>query len=211
MHMKTEMTTEKLMSLPKPFLLDGAKQCAENANDLYTGGIELSKSKKYGAANSLLILAAEEYVKAGVLIIGFCGFTPDFKVEQIFVHHNAKHKQAKKMFPVLRFVSTLSKLVKIKEIKSSNRLHTIFQKALAVLSLFVNSKEKKFVTWWNKADNQKNIGLYVDYRQSKWQLPSQIEEADFMKTKSMVEPFVTAFKFIDKLEGDDYKLLPDYL
>jgi len=195
------MTEEEFYNLSKPQLLEGAKICIENAHNLYEGAISLELKKSIGPANSLMILSIEEYIKAFVLVAGYCDIELDFKVKPIFRHHQEKHKLGVEILPILRLVEVVSDLFDMKK--------SVFNKVMSTLiciQLTWSPKRKKEIQeWWEKANNEKNNGLYVGFRNNKWKSPSDFSEEFYQQSKVIAGTFKNASKSIESLRSDDYK------
>jgi hypothetical protein len=75
-------------SVEKHQMFQGIKDCVFNARTLLNSGEKICEGKiGYGAANSLLILAAEECVKAHVLFAVYFDVDLEFAIEPYFSKH----------------------------------------------------------------------------------------------------------------------------
>lgn len=201
------MTNEELKLLNKSKLLDGIKNCSSNAYDLYQGGVALGELKKYGVANSLMILATEEYIKASVLLATYCNVELNFNVRPIFYKHPEKHLRGKELMPVINFLSASLKVFGMVKNSCSSSLKSFLMDVRGFLSVFSKYDKIKFESWWDSLNSQKNNGLYVDFKNNEWHTPSSIGLEKFQFTKEVVSSFNICFQFIDDLENEDYKLL----
>ena len=157
--------------------LEGAKQSIKNALELKKSAELLAKQKIWGVANSLLILAAEEGIKAFVLYTKFS--TPSYKFEEaliqyLFVDHKVKHEFAKKSFLSLSngFISFLQTIVSLLGKDKSNFKAEFMKHYEEAEKNKLNEKEvNKIKVFWEQADNNKNKGLYIDFNNNNWLNP----------------------------------------
>lgn len=198
------MTEEEFSTLDKPQLLKGAKLCALNADDLFEGALSLEKLENHGAANSLMILSVEEYIKATVLLAGYCNVELGFDVKPIFGNHKSKHDQGARIVPILDLIDVVSGILD----KEKSRSESVLEFVNFVLKRASKENQDKIENWWREANNEKNNGFYVGYRNGNWQGPSRILKESYYESKKIVEKFRRISKLLNLINPDDYKLLP---
>jgi len=197
--------------------LDGYKHSIRNAKEL----IELAKmatSICYGKANSLLILAIEESVKAAMLISR--EFNPcegDEDLRKYFSDHKFKHNNLKN---IDRIEKLLSKMIEVfikpaedvcnekGELLSSKEIFEAREKGYYNLKeMLEKMAETDEATkknwnqhgiennddWWNQADHNKQLGFYVGFNKGsgKWEVPSDISAKKYHKSLRIVTEFYT--------------------
>lgn len=208
--------------------LQGYKHSIRNAKEL----IELAKLASticYGKANSLLILAVEESVKAGMLISR--EFDPsenekDFR--KYFSNHKFKHVSLKN---IDRVGKLLEKMLNV-TIKAAEEA---FNKKGELLSVeeIIKAKEKGYDDligmmenmadadgttkqvwnkhgiendddWWDQADYNKQLGFYVGYNKGsfKWETPSDISKNKYEKSLRIVIEFYNRVAHADTAMTD---------
>lgn len=174
----------------------------------------LASNINYGLANSHLILAAEEAVKAYIIFTKHYDSEleiPDFN--KYFENHKHKHNTIRDMtffFSLLMQMSmisikpTLRLLKKNKKNISEKELKEKFEKGIDNLIDYLNSVPKidNNEQWWNEANNNKNRGFYVNIINNSWQSPNQITEQDYYKSLKIVQEIIEWLSIIPSIEND---------
>ncbi len=154
---------------------------------------------QFGIASSLNILAAEEIIKAALILIK--DFFPEYNIfdfHKIFENHAVKHSLIKDhilMFDDFfkkdkEFLEKNKPLYDIIEKLPSTFRDSIKEDAKILYQTKSLSEEYNFsseeissaISWCEKANSLKNRGFYVDLKGSKWLSPS-----DFTKEQYEVE------------------------
>jgi len=197
----------------------GYRKTSRNALHLLEAA-EKTKTINYGLANSLLILSAEEAVKALMLFSG--KFDPESTEEDFdlfFRDHKFKHKTIKSVELWKNLMTTMLdvqfepivKLIQKAEQEESEPTEEEMLEAKKVgtdkLVLFLREANKNDKTaslspndkWWNAANQSKNNGLYVGYDKGvkKWKTPQDVAEEIYIKSYSIVEPFVKMMSSVE--------------
>lgn len=181
--------------------LEGYRFMIEHAQSLIKSAELLADNKLFGLATSVMIIAAEETVKAYFTFGKYAdpdSVTED-EFENSFKYHSFKFKNIKGMkewgeyfkvlfeefyMPILLLSEGTSK-AKTKKIRQ-----VAFNKAIERLKDSTRkenvNKEKE---WWNRAQTIKETGLYVNKTATGWILPSKIAEKDYKETKRYVLEF----------------------
>lgn len=200
------MNDNEFKNASKETLLEGAKLCVSNANNLFESALKISELKNYGIANSLLILSVEECIKAYILTAGFFGVELPFDIKPFFTNHKTKHQQAAEIQPIINMMFEVKDMIdSLLAQKGSMFNFALILSIFSAFSLLKNHEgnERKFTAWWKKANIKKNLGFYVDYQNSKWTSPANISET-FKETRQIAEPFVKSLLAINKLKEDNY-------
>jgi AbiV family abortive infection protein len=172
------------------------------------------KKKSYGIASSLLILSAEEAVKAGVTL--FLHFDPTIKVtgyKKLFKDHRVKHAKiiefehtrAFMIGMIRQMAKPIITYAKSDEEFSIESLQVAQSEGVKAIIAWIqsliqgNTKLEYHEDWWKQANTEKNRGFYVDLNEStgEWENPQEIPKIQYLKTKSIVEPLL---KDISRME-----------
>jgi len=149
---------------------DGYKHTLNNSIRLFDSAVLLAEKKKYySVANSLLILSAEEAIKAFSLFHSYLFPNPPIEnFEQLFFKHQFKHELTKS---IILFAGIVEGLIKND------------------LTDFNIDTE---IEWLEKANNSKNNGLYVglDLKTGKLSLPEAINIKEYNISKTHVERII---------------------
>jgi AbiV family abortive infection protein len=205
---KNSMSTEDFKNASKEVLLNGAKLCYQNAEDLYRCGNASLEISKPNIATSLYILCVEEAIKSMVLLAGYVGYPVNFEIEPVFSDHGPKHKHAGQMQLFIRTLGSLRGMF-----GSQNSVRSQLSALLDIYALAgsdvkqLRNDEKR---WWAKANSFKNLGLYVNYSNG-WPSRQRIPDEFAQETKEKARSFVKALGLVERLRIDDYKLIPDEL
>jgi AbiV family abortive infection protein len=210
------MKNSEFHSQPKDELLDAAKECQKSAQSLFETAEDAALKKRYGIANSLMILSAEECIKSAILLAGYFNVTLPLDVEPFFKDHKTKHDQAAEIQPVINFVWTIREVYIniLRDRKSS--YGTVFNMALTHLFATIgfkigseNIQAKDFGKWWKGANTQKNNGFYVGFFNDKWNFPSNATEDTYLQTLDMARPFVESLQIVNQLKAGDNLLFSE--
>jgi len=181
--MKTKFDNIKTLSHKN--ILEGIRHCSENSDDLYKSSLILKRNKKYGVANSILILSIDELMKC-IALFTLLISEPSKRelLREIFESkdlHGRKHEYA-------LFINEYIKLLnrkKLKNLELNYNSPVEVSRALIEsidLSRFTINIEIQIQTlnnWFAQANERKNAGLYVAYNY-KWFTPSRINESIFL-------------------------------
>jgi len=186
------------MQLPiiKTFYKEGYQLALENAKALYKVSDNTAKMNEYGIACSLNILAAEELIKAVVILTKNYQPQMDSKdFTDIFKSHNKKHK-------AILVVTFLSKYLidficsKYEENKlyfdavdelpkeESYKFKQKYKHFYKIIESVKNDKRETYsfddaMKWWIGANLLKNNGFYVDIKGDKWHNPRNYTKEQF--------------------------------
>lgn len=153
----------------------GAELAYDNADRLIACAFALKDVQEYGAAQSLLVLAAEELTKAMVLFLYSKGAEiPTDVLEPLLFYHSARHNA----IYVIRLHHEVA--VAIHEAMSNNPALTpadAENKAFEALKQ-PNSPMRNGPRLWSSAEARKQRGFYVDFNGTKWLSPSDVCERD---------------------------------
>src|ERR1700733_10000304 len=95
------MNTRQFNKLSKGILKEGAKFCAENADQHFKVAVFLARDKFFPNANSHLILASEEAVKSILCSLKLILPEMEVNVHEVFHKHKHKHKIAQANYDFL--------------------------------------------------------------------------------------------------------------
>lgn len=204
---------KKFNNLSKREIPDVCNSLLENSKVLLKSAELLSQKENFGVATSLTILGGEELVKAAFLYFRGKGFQfmqfEGFK--GVFTNHAPKHEAAK-VAELLRIFDALIKLNEFSSekdgVKTGDRtarsVFTFLKMAISFLEPI--SKMSQNIEWWINADNLKNRGLYVDYK-NELLSPSQITSTDYDKAVNIIGELSNRFEkiksFLDPMRKEN--------
>lgn len=199
------------------FFKEGYKLALDNAKSLNKIADISAAKEEFGIACSLNILAAEEAIKAVVILTKHYHPQMDSKeFAETFTSHKNKHS-------LIQFLTILSKI-------SINMIYDKFQEQkhyFDIVETFPEEEAKKFkekykylykvvdwvkiqkpavdnfdeaFKWWTQANLQKNRGLYVDIVDKKWHNPRAFTKEKYERERQYtatlidyIETFNTMF------------------
>ena len=157
---------------------------------------------RHGIALSLLILGAEEYVKAIVILLK----TNDVRVfdvpeiRQVFRDHKKKHEVA----TFIELANIIEPLIKLsdwnenrkrrKQLPFWERLMQNLKDLSEALQPFQQISES--YNWWEYADEYKKRGFYVDYKNN-LQTPNDFIIKDYEQAEAAVKRLIKSYRIIN--------------
>ncbi|MBN1187368.1 MAG: AbiV family abortive infection protein [Bacteroidales bacterium] len=182
------------------FYKDGYNIALENAKSLVKVAQNSADTNEFGIACSLNILAAEEAIKAVVILTRH--YFPQMDTDEFketFKSHNKKHKSIQ----LLTFISKYfidSIYAKYEENKyyfdvvnqlpeeTANEIkekYKYFYKTIESVKKHKNKSDKfdEAIKWWEEANLVKNRGFYVDIVNNKWHNPRTFTKDQFDREK----------------------------
>jgi len=170
----------------------------------------LAENKKYGSAITHTVLASEEMTKALILYVNGIGIrlsnVKGFK--SFFYNHTPRHKLTNFMLFFHLFLKPLNEL--FQNIKTNTNISK--DEINKLLDNYTSDFEDTIedIGWWTMADDLKNKGLYVDYK-NRIISPSDLQEEDFklalktvLKYMDFCNSFFATLKNLDKKTLDSY-------
>lgn len=200
------MNKKEFLLLSKEELFKGVSYSNNSAANHLKAAQLLATNNIFGIANSHLILAAEEGVKAAFFHIRIITFSKktgikmfsEERIKNIFSNHKAKHAFVKANYS---FFSEILKTI-------INKVYTFVEKSqiknkqeeLNTIKTVLNfvSKDNN-ADWWDHADNMKNSGFYVNYK-NKWLLPSDISKKEYLKSYPIVGQLLVVTQLLEKFK-----------
>lgn len=178
-----------------------APELFKNADVLIDTAVDASQKGNHGVACSLTILGTEELVKAFVIFLNGIGVNV-FKIKElrkVFKDHIVKHETA----ILINVFNTISIIVSQFEEKAKYKSNTGNKWGDLILSglrkgLDILGQVADFgsvVLWWENANDLKNNGLYVGYRDTLL-LPKNITEEIFLKVKEQSDKVRSQIRLI---------------
>lgn len=178
-------TTFKTISDPECLRIYPA--VAANAQEFYRSGEILCGEGLYGKAISMLILGAEEYVKALCLMLdGYgCNTRKIQGMEKIFFTHDPRHRLSRDFLTVWTVLSEFLSISASKSFASN-----VKQAISGIVNLITADDQRE---WWLSADKFKQNGFYVDYIDEPW-TPATLNRTDYEKAWSYTREIPVVFK-----------------
>lgn len=192
---------------------EGFRLAFENAKRLFKSAEALENEKEFPVANSLLILAAEEGVKAYTILIKH--FLPDKNLDSykmVFKDHTFKLQFLSGIVLFVEIIKKFYEYFHYPVLQNADKTPEEITKIKSrCIKKFVNwskraarsetSKLSKQLDWWENAKTMKEKGFYVGHNNKKWVSPSLINRKDYLRTKKYVEEF---FQLLDYIYGLDF-------
>lgn len=157
---------------------------------------------RHGIALSLLILGAEEYVKAIVLLLKANGVrvfdVPE--IRQVFRDHKKKHEVAT-FIEIANIIEPLIKLTNWNEKRKRRKQLPFWEKFSQNLKDLSDALQpfqqiSESYNWWEKADEYKKRGLYVDYN-NKLQTPNDFIVKDYIQAGNVVKRLIRSYRIMN--------------
>lgn len=173
-----------------------------------------SNNISYGIANSHLILASEEIIKAYMCYAKF--FEPGIEIkgfDSYFKDHKQKHKAISQLSFAINFFKTMTNIIiePVKNLKAKKGWNFTdkeliksrdqgFEDILAWLNSIPNIDHNEH--WWNEANTNKNKGFYVDVINNKWLSPENITKEEYERSYAIVNEILKYMMLIPRYEKD---------
>ena len=175
---------------------------AANANDLLKVSDLAAGNGKFGCATSLIILGAEEYSKAIIVLLHAHGINI-FKINEavkVFRDHKAKHEVASAfellnlLAPIINIIEALSVI----NFKKPHGLLLIIPKLLTEISGGAAESKKVFTNldWWERADQIKQNGFYVNYIDELIN-PKDLDKKQYDEAKTVVSRLKRSYRILN--------------
>jgi len=193
-----------MRAISQETLWEGILLGDSTAKQLWEVGSHAAKDGKYGIATSLMILSAEESIKAmGLLAHALTGKPDDDFVRPLFSSHRAKHNAAKAIMFIVRImevmVENIHEVQEDQAIPEEKKPSVFFERMAKRANDNVNGSAKDFHDlqfWQHTANELKNRGFYVDWCQGKWRTPASIDEATYQDSQKRAEKFIQVMQAI---------------
>lgn len=195
-----------------------------NGNSHINSAKLLADNNEYGYAISHLILGIEELIKYHVIANYFADKTLFTEKEinpvdrkSIFNFHKTKHnllaefieacsKQSSETFLEYIFYSATNQPLKEVHLKiKENRfkeIGNIIQGAFSETN-FTEEERTNFIDWLRKANENKNNGFYVDWKNDNWNTPKDFLKSDYEIALKYATVFLYQTKIIKDLDKTD--------
>jgi len=126
--------------------------------------------------------------------------SPDIKIDSLFKNHFQRHQIIKVHYDAFKsFTDTYlvtfieSGKEKFKNLVDLRELKQLLDQRKNFFKEFGESKINK---WWDNANNKKNQGFYVDFRDNNWIKPTQIRKEDYLESYQLVSNLISTSFFI---------------
>lgn len=189
------------------FYRDGYKLALDNSKALVKVSKKSADLEEYGIACSLNILAAEEAIKAVVILTKhYFPFVSSKDFKEIFKSHKKKHQGIMLLTFLTKYLidhiydkyqtdKHLFDFVEQLPEEESKQLKKKYEYFYKSIEFAKTNKEKserfdKAIKWWNQANDDKNKGFYVDLVNKKWHNPRNIEKSKFIAESSYVADLI---------------------
>lgn len=183
----------------------GAELMLKNALGLRSSAEALAHESKYGYATSLLILAAEEALKAVVYYSAGVGIALDPDgVNKYQKSHRKRHRLTSALL-VMSYYVEKSRLAVGDEIGVERKIVEILKLLFAdVQNGEIPDRVSEVIEWWKCANQLKQKGMYVDEESDGWSAPSQFSQDTYDEVYESVRPIIDGARFIRLIERCGY-------
>lgn len=195
---------------------EGANIAARNARGLLDFAVTGAKSRNFGPAIALCVLASEEGAKALALFSHTVSPEDNIPFRGVFSRHKTKHDLSG-ISALMIHMGGLVHRVK-EEVESeiargietgqrpSTRLVNQVVEELGRLTRSEGDQSTRFITWYRAADRLKMNGFYVDRMADKsWHDPRIFTEVEFSEYRGYVEWWLDVVDFVLALPLDELR------
>ncbi len=203
----------------------GSKLALENSERHYRCAVHLNEVDEFGVASSHLILSIEEAIKALFLCLKALGIPVRQKSLNDFLSkHKPRHKVGAGfylMFSLTKWMfdsiqDAFEKVANKTDQEVTKARNEVYQKILNDLESAVKSDNLEIelnsillpaLKWWEKADERKKAGFYVDFLEGGWASPSLIKKEDYLQSLEIAQKVIRiikeGLKFIESLSNEE--------
>ena len=179
----------------------GAELMLNNALGLRSSAEELARSERYGYATSLLILAAEEALKAVVYYSAGNGMDLDPDgLETYQRSHKKRHGLARALLVIVYYVDKIGSEADDWGAVGEDIVEVFKKLFTDVQNNDVPEQVRTVLHWWKRANDLKQKGLYVDGEPDGWSTPCKVSRDIYDETYEAVKPILDGARLIRVLE-----------
>jgi AbiV family abortive infection protein len=178
---------------------------------IYKNSLKLKKdailiaenNKSYSTANSLLVLSSEEAIKAILVLLHSEGYNV-YKIQdakKFFSDHKIRHQLAQFLEIINGFIESSMEYEKneksklqISKNETINEVFNLFKDIVNSSKPFIKTGER--INSLKEFNDNKNKGLYTDYRESLLIPSFTITEETYIQTKNIVERIFKTYKVL---------------
>lgn len=184
--------------------MKGFRLTFENAKRLFVAAEVLEKTKEFAIANSLLVLSAEEGMKAYTVL------TQHHFPEKILEDFDKSFQDHKHKLETIRSLTSISQIMQkfyelitepiienieksveeISKVKSQGVKDTVKWLESQIDSNGKETDMAKQNRWWKQAKTLKENGFYVGFNKGQWITPSSTKKQNYLITKEYVGDFI---------------------
>lgn len=185
----------------------------KNAETLLKNSELIAENGDFGLACSLNILSAEEAVKTIYILLKKFDYLNEIQDDynQIFISHKFKHQQIKEMMTVYDIhilrLDELFKSYNLTQYKTivlpdeKNQFKNLIEIQKTIEEYFSDEITiDKIISWLNNANTDKNNGLYVGYKNKKWNSPENFKEEKFIQENKYTKKIINMTKQFEYIQ-----------
>ncbi len=213
------MKNKKVLSLNKDQFLKGFQLTYDNSIRLFNAAVILEEKKQYPVANSLLILSAEEGIKAFAIITQ--SFYPEKEIENFgdfFRKHDFKIDNIRRLMvftqlyqnffkffydPIIENIKKTPEEIKVTRAKRLQKLVDWLKND----AMADNNELSKQNVWWKYVNNMKKNCFYVNYNEGQWSTPASLKKVQYDKTKKYVGDFIKQLESLKNIDFNDINFI----
>lgn len=195
--------------------IDGACLTYENAKRHILASNLLSDQGLYGIAISHIILGAEEYIKALILLnlSGDSDFINDSEKVELFKNHKFKHNNIKEFLKSLSDYAVdkydeemFDRLINYIAPDSKYSIDGFYISKVFNFTSLTDNYVTKLTKWLTKANDLKNNGFYINLDDS-WESPERFNVSDYKEANDLITVLQNAIDPIFTLPMSDENLI----
>ncbi|NHM07609.1 AbiV family abortive infection protein [Flavobacterium sp. CYK-4] len=195
--------------------IDGACLTYENAKRHITTSNLLSAQGLYGIAISHIILGAEEYIKALILLnlSGDSEFINDSEKVELFKNHKFKHNNIKEFLKSLSDTAVekydaemFDRLINYTDPDSKYSMDGFYISRVFDITSLTENDAAKLIKWLVKANDLKNNGFYINLDEN-WESPERFNADDYKEANALITVLQNAIDPIFTLPMTDENLI----
>lgn len=203
------------MRIDKDIYIKGFRLTFENAKRLFNAAKILETKSEFAIANSLLVLSAEEGIKAYIAFIQH--LFPEKKHDNFDIFFKDHKHKLKTIRSITVFSQIFKEYIEL-------YIHPIIENTINSKEDIQEFKKKSFQNfldwlkheaeaggtdlskqnnWWKHATTMKENGFYVSFNNGHWKTPRATKKEQYLKTKKYVREFLEPIEVLNKLDKNN--------
>ncbi|MEZ4720664.1 MAG: AbiV family abortive infection protein [Flavobacteriales bacterium] len=200
------------------YFMQGFRHSIINARNQFEHALQIAESEHYGLASSILVISAEESMKAyAILSRALFPFIEFENYNKVFRDHKFKIESIRGLVAMdalfqAAMIHIQEPKIKALETDSSN-MSAIRKQGIDNMVKWLDDDiqgRSDFDTeliWWKKAQSLKERGFYVSDKSATWVTPDSVTKAEFDQTKEYVSRILKRTERFERINfaSEDFK------
>jgi AbiV family abortive infection protein len=190
----SKMPSRRISELDQDSIIKGYLACHENAENLMRAAETLFNHGLTPCANSLLIVAVEEEIKAFMIhgVILNPEFSQSLDLESLFRKHEVKMKVAKRTLWWWEHFARYIQKTGIDNLLENPELHIsrFLEVGEEAATKGDTDNDERIDNWFNQMKDRRENGFYVDFNNKKWLTPDRVTAEDYQDSKEICKMLV---------------------